>query len=176
MMFCNWLFKILIVRKFQNVFWKHFNLIFKSISIVNYRLKIDFSRTKSHLESSSLWCNLGVENQFLLVLHRNFDSAKYPEDAIQIDSPDPQSLTSSSPQACFLHWGLHQKPQSCIGEQERRIEYFDFSIKILILRNVHDVFQNWFISTFNGICLNYYMLNFWVCPKESSIGVWFGKS
>ena len=35
-------------------------------------------------------------------LHRSFNIAIFPEDAFQMDSLDSQSLTSSSPQACFF--------------------------------------------------------------------------
>ena len=50
----------------------------------------------------------------------------------------------------FLKRGQHREPQSCIGERERQIDYFDWSIKILILRNFHDVFQKCFKSTFES--------------------------
>ena len=54
---------------------------------------------------------------------------------------------TSSPRGdwLFFHQVLHQKPQSCNKEQGRNIKSFDWSIKIMIVRNMPNVIQNCYV-------------------------------
>ena len=92
-----------------------------------------------------------MENQSFWFLHWNFDSAKHAVYALKIESFFLETKFLRHHRLVFFRKILHRKQPNCIREQERIMKYFDWSIKILIVRIFQKVCYKSFKSIFKCI-------------------------
>ena len=92
-----------------------------------------------------------MKNQSFWSLHLNFDSAKHAVYALNFESFFLKIKFLRHHRLVFSPKILHRKQPNCIREQERNMNYFDWSIKILIVRIFQKVFYKSFNSKFKRI-------------------------
>ena len=92
-----------------------------------------------------------MKNQSFWSLHLNFDSSKHAVYALKFESFFLKTKFLRHHRLVFFPKILHRKQPNFIREQERNMNYFDWSIKILIVRIFQKVFYKSFNSKFKRI-------------------------